>query len=114
MSQLAQVNHIVVLMLENRSFDHMLGFLYADSGNKAPSGSAFDGLGGTESNPDSTGKAVPVYPIKATTANAYFMPGADPGEGYSATNSQLFNTTTAPVPPTAIQRRMPWRQRPTE
>jgi phospholipase C len=101
MTQLTQINHIVVLMLENRSFDHMLGFLYADSGNKAPSGSAFDGLTGTESNPDSTGKAVPVYKIKSTTSNAYFMPGADPGEGYTATNSQLFNTTTAPVPPTA-------------
>jgi phospholipase C len=101
MSQLAQVNHIVVLMLENRSFDHMLGFLYADSDNKSPAGSAFEGLSGTESNPDSTGKPVPVYKIKTTTANAYFMPGADPGEGYTATNSQLFNTTTAPVPPTA-------------
>jgi phospholipase C len=101
MSPLTQVSHIVVLMLENRSFDHMLGFLYADSGNKSPSGSAFAGLGGTESNPDGTGKAVPVYKIKTTTPNAYFMPGADPGEGYTATNSQLFNTTTAAVPPTA-------------
>jgi phospholipase C len=101
MTQLTQINHIVVLMLENRSFDHMLGFLYADSGNKAPSGSAFEGLTGSESNPDSAGKAVPVYQIKSTTTNAYFMPGADPGEGYTATNSQLFNTTTAPVPPTA-------------
>ena len=101
MSQLAQVNHVVVLMLENRSFDHMLGFLYADSGNKAPSGSAFEGLTGTESNPDASGKAVPVYKIEATTPNAYFMPGADPGEGYTATNSQLFDKTTAPVPPTA-------------
>jgi phospholipase C len=101
MTQLTQINHVVVLMLENRSFDHMLGFLYADSANKAPSGSAFDGLTGTESNPDSTGKAVPVYKIEATATNAYFMPGADPGEGYTATNSQLFNKTTAPVPPTA-------------
>jgi phospholipase C len=48
MSQLTQINHIVVLMLENRSFDHMLGFLYAESGNKAPSGSAFEGLTGSE------------------------------------------------------------------
>jgi len=101
MTRLSQINHVVVLMLENRSFDHMLGFLYADSANKAPSGSAFDGLTGTESNPDSTGKAVPVHKIEATTANAYFMPGADPGEGYTATNSQLFNRTTVPVPPTA-------------
>jgi phospholipase C len=27
---LSSVEHIVVLMLENRSFDHMLGFLYSD------------------------------------------------------------------------------------
>jgi len=101
LTQLTQINHVVVLMLENRSFDHMLGFLYADSGNKAPSGSAFDGLTGTESNPDSTGKSVPVYEVKATSGNAYYTPGADPGEGYTATNSQLFNTTTAPAPPLA-------------
>jgi phospholipase C len=101
MTQLTQIAHVVVLMLENRSFDHMLGFLYADSGNKTPSGSAFDGLTGSESNPDGTGKAVPVFKIETTDSNAYFMPGADPGEGYSATNSQLFNKTTAPIPPTA-------------
>jgi phospholipase C len=35
-NQLAAVEHIVVLMLENRSFDHMLGFLY--EGKTAPSG----------------------------------------------------------------------------
>ncbi len=29
-SQLNSIEHVVVLMLENRSFDHMLGFLYAD------------------------------------------------------------------------------------
>ena len=101
MSQLNQITHIVVLMLENRSFDHMLGFLYAASGNKSPAGNAFDGLTGAESNPDSSGKAVKVYQIKATDTNAYYMPGADPGEGYSATNSQLFGSTTAPTPPVA-------------
>ena len=30
-NQLGSVEHIVVLVLENRSFDHILGFLYADS-----------------------------------------------------------------------------------
>jgi phospholipase C len=30
--ELAAIEHVVVLMLENRSFDHMLGFLYADTG----------------------------------------------------------------------------------
>ena len=36
-------DHIIVLMLENRSFDSMLGMLY-------PSGDGFDGLTGTEQN----------------------------------------------------------------
>src|SRR5271168_1817990 len=99
-SHLSSVNHVVVLMLENRSFDHMLGFLYAASGNVSPAGQPFEGLKGNESNPGA-GAAVQVYKIKPTDANAYFMPGADPGEGYTATNSQLFGNATAPTPPAA-------------
>ena len=38
-----------------------------------------------------------VSQIGPTTPNAYFMPGADPGEGYMATNDQLFGTETAPA-----------------
>jgi kumamolisin len=98
---LGSIRHIVVLMLENRSFDHMLGFLYADRGNVSPAGHPFDGLTGRESNPDDHGKAVRVFPINASQAYAYFMPGADPGEGYAATNAQLFGTIQAPVPPMA-------------
>src|ERR1700761_5681169 len=102
--ELAAIDHIVVLMLENRSFDHMLGFLYSESGNVSPTGHAFEGLTGKESNPDSTGAAAPVFAIAASDPNAYLMPGADPGEGYSATNSQLFGTTTAPTPPVATNK----------
>jgi phospholipase C len=97
-SPLSSVNHIVVLMLENRSFDHMLGFLYANSGNVSPAGDAFEGLTGRESNPDNNAAAIPVSQIQANTPNAYYTPGADPGEGYSATNSQLFGNVNAPVP----------------
>jgi phospholipase C len=90
-------------MLENRSFDHMLGYLYHDTDNVTPGGQRFEGLTGSESNPDADGKPVPVFPITPDTPNAYFMPGADPGEGYMATNSQLFGSITAPtgqpVPP---------------
>ena len=100
-NQLGSIQHIVHLMLENRSFDHMLGFLYADSGNVSPTGQPFEGLTGTESNPDSTGKPVTVYQIDVTQPGAYFMPGADPGEGYVNTNQQLFGSTKAPSPPTA-------------
>jgi phospholipase C len=55
-----RVERIVVLMLENRSFDHILGWLGPENG----------GLRGTESNPPApnTGsrKAVSVYPISDT------------------------------------------------
>ncbi|MEK6371118.1 MAG: alkaline phosphatase family protein [Acidobacteriota bacterium] len=44
-SGLAAIDSIVVVMLENRSFDHMLGYLYAAHGNRSPAGQLFDGLG---------------------------------------------------------------------
>jgi phospholipase C len=99
--QLASVQHIVQVMLENRSFDHMLGLLYSASGNVAPGGDPFEGLTGTESNPGPDGSPVTVFQINPATPGAYFMPGADPGEGYANTNSQLFGRATAPSPPVA-------------
>ena len=32
LANLQKIDHIVVLMMENRSFDHMLGFLTIDEG----------------------------------------------------------------------------------
>ena len=98
-SQLSSIQHIVQLMLENRSFDHMLGFLYPNK--TGPNGQPFEGLLGTESNNDANGNPVPVYRIDTSQANAYFMPGADPGEGYANTNAQLFGIGKAPSPPVA-------------
>jgi phospholipase C len=94
---LSSVRHVVVLMLENRSFDHMLGFLYTTEGNVASAGHPYEGLTGTESNPDANGQPVSVFQIQPTTPNAYYMPGADPGEGYMATNNQLFGSEAAPA-----------------
>ena len=89
-NQLPAINHIVQLMLENRSFDQMLGFLY--DGNRTATGQAYDGLTGTESNLDDTGRTFTVYKIDASLPHPYFMPGADPGEGFQNTNFQLFGT----------------------
>jgi len=101
-NQLPSINHIVQLMLENRSFDHMLGYLYSGSGNVSPkTGQAFEGLTGNESNTDASGTEVKVYQIDHTAQGAYFMPGADPGEGYSNTNVQLFGSGKPPTPPVA-------------
>ncbi|MGA8332756.1 MAG: alkaline phosphatase family protein [Mycobacterium sp.] len=96
-NQLKSVEHVVVLVLENRSFDHMLGFLYADSGNVSPATrQPFEGLTGKESNADATGAAVPVSALTTTRPNVYFTPGADPGEGFVATNEQLFGEISPP------------------
>src|ERR1700691_4854012 len=97
-SPLLGINHFVVVMLENRSFDHMLGYLYSASGNVSPLGQPFEGLQGNESNPDGTGGNVSVFQIDSDQPHAYFMPGANAGEGYLNTNSQLFGQPQAPSP----------------
>lgn len=50
------LQHIVVLMLENRSFDHMLGCLKQTHPK-------IDGLIGNESIPDSTGAMIPIQQL---------------------------------------------------
>src|SRR5437879_2360710 len=52
---LDRLKHIVVLMMENRSFDHMLGGLKKVN-------SKINGLDGDESNPDAEGKMITVQP----------------------------------------------------
>jgi phospholipase C len=73
----------------NRSFDQLLGYLY-------PRSAKFDGLDGTECNRDAAGYAVSVFPITPHHDNAYYYPLANPAEGFTATNEQLFSSATAP------------------
>src|SRR5690242_14430384 len=91
-SQLSAIKHIVQLMLENRSFDQMLGFLYTANDNRSPAGDPYDGLTGDESNLDDAGRQVKVFKIDENAKHPYLMPGADPGEGFHNTNFQLFST----------------------
>lgn len=90
MTGLDSIDHVILVMLENRSFDHMLGFLYPKSGS-------FDGLDGTESNADAGGNQMTVFPITPGIQNAYYFPLANPSEGYTATNEQLFSSDTPPA-----------------
>src|SRR4029077_12125542 len=53
---LSGIDTIVVVMMENRSFDHLIGSLEADAGS--PAAGAVDGLGGTERNLDANGLPV--------------------------------------------------------
>jgi phospholipase C len=91
-NQLGKIDHIVQLMLENRPFDQMLGFLYSSNGNVSATGAPFEGLTGNEANPDDLGNSIKVFKILATDAHPYLMPGADPGEGFPNTNYQLYST----------------------
>jgi phospholipase C len=99
---LDKIDHIVVLMMENRSFDNMLGWLYDPDNpppyDQAPNGQTFEGVSGKNlSNPippdaqEAEQGRIPVG--KATTIHT---PNPDPGEEYYHVNCQLFNTVIPP------------------
>ena len=97
--QLDRINHIVVLMLENRSFDNVLGWLY-DKDNKppfdkVPRNQQFDGLAGKNLwNPRPDG-------AKAFAGKGKVMtdPFPDPHEPYDHVYVQMYNK---PIPPGPI------------
>src|SRR5579859_3346504 len=79
-----RIDHVVVLMLENRSFDHMLGFL------KSPD-YPIDGLTGDETNPSSDG-GPDVRVSRDAEAAGDLNP--DPAHDFDAVSEQLFGTRT--------------------
>lgn len=79
---MADIRHVVVLMLENRSFDSMLGRLY-------PAGPTFDGLTGNESNVWQ-GQAVKVWSGNAATPHLMTIPDPNAGESFADMNEQIF------------------------
>jgi phospholipase C len=103
---LEKIKHIVVLMLENRSFDNLLGWLY--DGEQPPRGQEFEGLHSGLWNPldniDADGmpfieqvyiqkNGAPTkkkYGKPSNPAPDFTLPAPDPGEGYKDTNHQLF------------------------
>jgi phospholipase C len=81
---LGSIDHFVVLMLENRSFDHLLGWLHRDDPR-------IDGLVGTESN--LLLPADPNSPVATVTDTAVPTdPDVDPGHELADVNEQLFGS----------------------
>src|SRR3954468_6050414 len=80
---LPKIKHFVVLMLENRSFDNLLGRLYPKSEN-------FDGLSGTEFNLDLGRERVFVNNLPGTSTDVMTTPDPNPGEHWTDINEQLF------------------------
>lgn len=83
---LDNLRHLVVLMMENRSFDHMLGSLKAVDPR-------IDGLTGNESNLDTKGNTVKVQPL----AEYQGQLDPDPNHDFDAVDLQIFNGGTTPT-----------------
>lgn len=110
---LQKIKHIVVLMLENRSFDNLLGWLY--EGETPPRGQEFEGLRADLWNPldnidsdgipfieqvyiQKNGVSKDKYSNKTIASEPDFtLPKPDPGEGYKDTNHQLFQFYDVPL-----------------
>lgn len=78
------LRHIVVLMMENRSFDHLLGGLKSIDPR-------IDGLDGTETNPDTKNRRVRV----AAKAEYQGQLDPDPGHHFHEVDFQIFNGDTS-------------------
>src|ERR1700722_3455613 len=80
------IRHVVVLMLENRSFDCMLGRLY-------PKSAAFDGIDGSETNvwhkQDGSQQEFQAWADPTLTARTVVIPNPDPGELFTDIQMQL-------------------------
>ncbi|KAJ7250916.1 hypothetical protein O6H91_02G084500 [Diphasiastrum complanatum] len=86
------IKTVVVLVMENRSFDHMLGWLKRINPE-------VDGLTGTESNPLSTTN--PNSPQILVSDSATYVDPFDPGHSFQAIRKQIFGSdnTSADPPP---------------
>ena len=87
------IEHVFVLMLENRSFDHMLGFAGL-RGIDAATGeqTVADGLTGREANRLQSGAEIPV------SAGADWVIGVDPGHEFANVLEQLCGVGAAYAP----------------
>jgi phospholipase C len=93
-SLLAGIDHFIVVMLENRSFDHLLGALAFDKAY--PSRHLVDGLRGGECNPGADGAPSSSSGARPTSSARTCAPA-----GRSPTARGTAVATTASSSPTA-------------
>ncbi len=106
---MSNIAHVVVVMLENRSFDNLLGWLYGPAnppsqviGGKAGDPPFFGLTAGSYWNPSnasffSGAPAAKVFATEGTTGGSPFtVPDTDPKEDFDDMNFQIFGTK-APV-----------------
>jgi len=105
---LTQIEHVVVLMMENRSLDNLLGWIYQPGSTPVPklflppdSATSFNGLQPSFSNSDpSVNDGQPVRVTNGTTewyeggttiVTPWFVPSPDPGEEFDHVTTQISN-----------------------
>jgi len=95
------ITNVVMLMLENRSLDHLMGQLYLNTSDDLPanvyptgSDANFNGLGSDPSFSNTSGNSTVTASALTGTLD---VPNPDPGEGWVNTNQQLFDITTTPT-----------------
>ncbi len=88
---LDKFDHVVVLMMENRSFDNLFGHLY--DGYPFPLGKTFEGAQGRW-NPDHKGQGR----IATSLTRDPHEPYPDPGEFFKNVVTQLYGKTYVPPP----------------
>ena len=80
------IKHVVVLMLENRSFDNVLGWM--TRGGKFGD-VRVDGLSGTECNPATIGNKTEYYFVNDKAQDV----SGDPNHFFSSTTQQIYGCT---------------------
>jgi len=85
MAAMDEIRHVVVLMLENQSFDRLLGYL--DLGDPAQK---VEGLTGTETSPVSPPADMTPVPVQRTTDPSAYVTEPGPGHDFEDINEQLF------------------------
>ena len=90
------IDHVVVVMFENRSFDNLLGRLYRAGRGRVVRGRARQGPVATRSRP---GPSTERTARSCRTASPTNMdtPDPDPGEEYQHVNTQLFGIIDPPA-----------------
>ena len=107
---LSGITNVVMLMLENRGFDHLMGMLYTEdpkvvfpANSKPPTNNStvpnpinFDGLANNPEFGNPSGPGPNANFVKPVEPGSLSIPEADPGEQWADTNQQVYNITGVP------------------
>jgi phospholipase C len=89
------IEHVVVLMLENQSFDRLLGWVRLGDPSER-----LDGLTGGEAVPAVAGDRTRLVPVRRATSPDVYVTDPTPGHQLEDIAEQIFGSPTVPDPPT--------------